>query len=282
MQSPLRYPGGKSDFALTAFDIVTKSELTGYPLIEPYAGSAAVSLNLLEADAVSSVTLIERDPLIYSFWSALLEYTDELIERFIDLPITIDTWNTLHPLLTTEKPTQKNIVDLGLAGLFFNRANFSGILNGGPIGGMKQKSAYSIGCRTNKDDIVCRLLSIATLAARINVEFGDAITHIKRYSQRDDVLFYVDPPYFMKGELLYRHFYKIGDHKSLASALGAAKFPWFLSYDVHHVIEFLYEDFNVQKIQFQYSAHSPKNHDELLISNFQIPFTPVVSRLSRS
>lgn len=282
MQSPLRYPGGKSDFALTAFDIVTKCGFTGYHLVEPYAGSAAVSLSLLEADAVSSVTLIERDPLVYSFWAALLEHTDDLIERFIDLPITLQTWHELRPLLGTETPSAKNVLELGLAGLFFNRANFSGILNGGPIGGMGQKSAYPIDCRTNKDDIICRLLSIATLADRINIVFGDAITSINSFSEHKEVIFYVDPPYYVKGELLYRHFYKTGDHKALATALSSAKFPWFLSYDVHHVIEFLYEDFEVQKIQFQYSAHSPKNHAELLISNFKIPFTPVISRLPRS
>jgi DNA adenine methylase len=278
MQSPLRYPGGKSDFALTAFEIITKSGLTGHPLIEPYAGSAAVSLGLLESDAISTATLVERDPLVYSFWYAALERTDELIERFIDLPITLETWHKFRPLLAIDKPTKGNVLELGLAGLFFNRANFSGILNAGPIGGHKQVSKYSIDCRTNKDDIICRLLSIATLASRINIEFGDAVEFIKHTSS-EDAVFYIDPPYFLKGELLYRHHYKLGEHKALARALFEAKFHWFLSYDVHHVIEFLYEDFYTQKLKFQYSAHSPKNHDELLISNFKIPFTPIVKYL---
>lgn len=281
MQSPLRYPGGKSDFASTAFEIVSKCGFLGYSLIEPYAGSAAVSINLLDSGAVSKITLIERDPLVYSFWAALLERTDELIERFIELPITMETWHQLRPLLAIEDPTKDNIVDLGLAGLFFNRANFSGILNAGPIGGLKQQSSYTVDCRTNKDDIVCRMLSIATMANNIEVRFGDAVTYIEKMSKRDDVLFYIDPPYFEKGELLYRHAYKLGEHKRLARALADANFPWFLSYDVHHVIEFLYEEFHLQKLKFQYSARSPKNHDELLVSNFLIPFKPVVSRFQR-
>jgi DNA adenine methylase len=282
MQSPLRYPGGKSDFALTAFDIVSKCGLTGHSLIEPYAGSAAVSLNLLNAEAVSKVTLVERDPLVYSFWAALLEKTDELIEQFIDLPITLKTWHEMRPLLSVEKPTSKNILELGLAGLFFNRANFSGILNAGPIGGLQQKSVYAIDCRTNKDDIICRMLAIATMAKRIDVKFGDAVTYIKRSSKRENTLLYIDPPYFEKGELLYRHFYKLKEHKRLAEALSQTKCPWFLSYDVHHVIEFLYEDFHVRKLKFQYSARSPKNHDELLVSSFPITFEPVVASIQRT
>lgn len=282
MLSPLRYPGGKSDFAPTAFEIIKQCGLTGYPLVEPYAGSAAVSISLLDSGLISKATLVERDPLIYSFWRSLIEHTDELIERFLDTPITIKNWKKLRPLLAVENPTDKNLVDLGLAGLFFNRANFSGILHAGPIGGMNQASAYAIDCRTNKDELVVRMLSIATLANKLSVHFGDAIDVINKYKSRDDVLFYVDPPYFSKGELLYRHHYKIGEHKGLAKSLAQAKFPWFLSYDNHHVIEFLYEDFHIKRVKFQYSAHSPKNHEELVVSNFEIPFNPVVTRQSRS
>lgn len=282
MQSPLRYPGGKSDFAPTAFEIISRSKLSGYPVVEPYAGSAAVSIGLLNSGIIPKATLVERDPLVFSFWSALLEHTDELIERFINLPITIKTWHKFRPLMSVDKPTKGNVVDLGLAGLFFNRANFSGILNAGPIGGMQQASEYTIDCRTNKDEIVIRLLSVATLANKLTIHFGDAIKFIEKYRHRDDCLFYIDPPYFVKGELLYRHHYKLGEHKALAKSLAAAKFPWFLSYDDHHVIEFLYEDFYLRRIKFQYSAHSPKNHEELLVSNFKIPFTPAVTRQPRS
>jgi DNA adenine methylase len=282
MQSPLRYPGGKSDFALTAFEIVSQCGFKGYPLIEPYAGSSAVSLALLNAEIVSDITLVERDPLVFSLWSAIISHTDELLEKFLDLPITIETWHRLRPLLAEENPSNNNVVDLALAGLFFNRSNFSGILNAGPIGGLKQESIYTIDCRTNKDDIVCRILTIASLAERITVKYGDAIDYIESYKRRTKALFYIDPPYFDKGELLYRHAYKLGDHKRLARALGEVKFPWFLSYDLHHVIEFLYEDFFVQRVKFQYSARSPKNHEELLISNFEIPFTPIVTRHKRS
>ncbi len=282
MMSPLRYPGGKSDFAPTVHDIITKCGYSGRPFIEPFAGSAAVSLFLLNSGIIPKATLVERDPLVFSFWQSLLKHTDELIERFIDLPITLDTWKSFRPLLTVDKPDSSNIVDLGLAGLFFNRANFSGILNAGPIGGMQQSSEYAIDCRTNKDEIIIKMLTIASLSKKISVEFGDAIDVLNRLKANKDVFFYIDPPYFVKGEALYRHHYRLGDHKALARSLSDSKAPWLLSYDAHHVIEFLYEDFHVQRVKFQYSVRSPKNHDELLISNFSIPFSPVVTSQSRT
>lgn len=282
MISPLRYPGGKSDFAPTVHDIIAKCGYSGHPFIEPFAGSAAVSLSLLNSGIIPKATLVERDPLVYAFWHSLLKHTDELIERFIDLPITLTTWKSFRHFLAIDKPSSTNVVDLGLAGLFFNRTNFSGILNAGPIGGMQQSSDYAIDCRTNKDEIIIKMLSIASLSKKISVEFGDALDVLNRFKANKDVFFYIDPPYFVKGEALYRHHYRLGDHKALARCLSDSKAPWLLSYDNHHVIEFLYDDFHVQRVKFQYSVRSPKNHEELLISNFKIPFSPVVNGQARN
>lgn len=270
MRSPLRYPGSKSDFIKTVSRILEDNDLIGLPIVEPYAGSAAVTLGLLDAKLVKHATLVERDPLVYSFWKCVFEHTDDLISDFTDLPINIETWHKLHPLQSVNAPSPKQIRKLGLACLFFNRANFSGILNAGPIGGKEQLSQYKIDCRTNKSEIISRIQKIAAFSESVSVEFGDAIQVIDRYRNRKKVFFYVDPPYFQKGESLYRYAYKLKEHKQLAAVLAKSKFPWLLSYDVHHVIEFLYEDFYTKKYKFQYSARSPKNHEELVVSNFEI------------
>lgn len=271
MQSPLRYPGSKSDFIKTVAQVLKDNDLTGLPFVEPYAGSAAVTLGLLDEKIVKHATLVERDPMVYAFWKCVFENTDQLISDFTDLPIDLDTWNKLRPLQSIkDEPSQKQLRKLGLACLFFNRANFSGILNAGPIGGMEQLSEYKIDCRTNKQEIISRIRKISSLSNSVCVEFGDAVEVIDRYRNRKKVFFYVDPPYFVKGESLYRYAYKLREHKLLAAALAKAKFPWLLSYDVHHVIEFLYEDFYTKRYKFQYSARSPKNHEELVVSNFEI------------
>ncbi len=270
MQSPLRYPGSKSDFITTISRILRDSDLLGLHFIEPYAGSAAVTLGLLESKIIKRATLVERDPLVYSFWKCVFEHSDDLISDFMDLQISIETWHKLHPLQSVKIPAQNQVRELGLACLFFNRTNFSGILNAGPIGGKEQKSQYKIDCRTNKTEIVSRIKKISELSKKVEVEFGDAVQIINNYKNRKKVFFYLDPPYFEKGESLYRYSYKLKEHKHLAVALSKAKFPWLLSYDVHHVIEFLYEDFHTKKFKFQYSAKSPKNHEELIISNFEL------------
>lgn len=271
MLTPLRYPGSKADFVSTISKVIQHANLQGLPFYEPYAGSASVSLGLVESGIVSRATLLERDPLLYSFWYCVFNHTDDLICEFQDLPIDLRTWRRLRPLLQIGDVDRKRVVELGVAGLFFNRANYSGVLKAGPIGGMTQTSEYAIDCRTNKDDLISRILNIAAKADQFSVEFGDAVEFIKRHKRKTKAVFYIDPPYYEKGELLYRYFYRHSDHKKLAAALKGVGFSWLLSYDPHHVIEFLYSDFKVQKHRFRYSMHSPKKHDELLISNLDLP-----------
>lgn len=271
MINPLRYPGGKGDFLSTFHGILTASEYDGLPLVEPYAGSAAISLGLLELGAVPRSTLIERDPLIFAFWTCVFERPERLVNRFLELPISMKTWNDLQPFLKIERPSSRNLLDLAIAGLFFNRANFSGIIHSGPIGGVSQSSRYKIDCRTNKADIISRIAQISELAPLVTVKFGDGLMQLKRDARRTNVFYYIDPPYFLMGERLYRHYFSHKDHKALAETLNQVRFPWVLSYDNNHVIEFLYEDCHVRRHNFLYSAKSSKLYSELVIANFDLP-----------
>ena len=233
--------------------------------------SAVVSLGLLEIGAVPKVTIVERDPLLFSFWSCVFEHTEEIIGRFLDLPITLETWHQFSPLLKIDSVKPRDVIKLGLAGLFFNRANFSGILHGGPIGGFTQESEYKIDCRSNQGEIVARIMQLAQLAPYVTVKFGDGLQQIKKDLKKKRVLYYVDPPYFEMGRRLYRYYFKLRDHKQLAETLKKAQFPWVLSYDRNHVIEFLYDGCDVRKHGFHYSARSRKRESELVIASFKLP-----------
>jgi DNA adenine methylase len=272
MLSPLRYPGSKADFADT-FKSIYESKHAGLPLVEPFAGSAAISLAMLAAGATPHATLVERDPLLYCFWKCVFERPKDLVEGFLELPITLKTWHKFQPLLGIDAPTKRNTLSLALAGLFFNRANFSGILDGGPIGGEDQSSEYKIDCRTNKSDTIARIVQISEFASNVTVKFGNGLDQVKHDARRSRVFYYVDPPYFVMGHRLYRYHFRHKDHKDLAAALNRASFPWVLSYDHHHVIEFLYEDCHVRRHSFLYSAKNSKRHQELVIANFDLPQT---------
>ncbi|MFM0628859.1 DNA adenine methylase [Paraburkholderia xenovorans] len=267
--NPLRYPGSKGRSLDFFANVVRESGFNGRQIVEPYAGSASVSLGLLEKGLVSSVMLFERDPLVFAFWYSAFFRTQELLESIRTVDVSLDTWKALDVYRQYETVPEDQIVQCGLAGLFFNRTNFSGVIHAGPIGGQSQSSAYGIGCRFNKVDLMKRVEAVAELGSNVEVYFGDALQALKDASlvQNDDRFFYIDPPYYTQGKKLYRYHYQFSDHENLAAVLAAANYDWVLSYDAHSVIEFLYDGMNQYRRSFRYSSRVQKVEEELLISN---------------
>jgi DNA adenine methylase len=268
MKSPLRYPGSKAAFAPLFFDITNGMHSTTETLIEPFAGSAALSLYALENNMCSKVILVERDPLLYSFWESVFNHTQDLIQQIEQVEITIGTWLHLNQYRLLDKPVMNQIAILGFAGLFFNRTNFSGIIGSTPIGGMEQNSNYKINCRFNKNELIKTILTISQFKDNVSIIFGDAVNEILKYSQLEaNLFFFIDPPYYMQGQKLYRYSYTVADHLNLSNILKTIRQPFFLTYDKHHVIEYLYKEMYIHEFKNRYTTRVPKKENALLISN---------------
>lgn len=271
VKTPFRYPGSKSSFTNVVKKIITYNRLENSVLIEPYAGSAAVTLALISEGICSKAIIGERDPLLYSFWKVVFSNPKTLIERVKKSNIDLQTWQSLQPLLRVDNPKDHDLNELAFAALFLNRTNFSGVMHAGPIGGKSQTSAYKIDCRFNKADLIQRIIGINKLKSRIKVKFGDALKLIEKSKNIENSIFYIDPPYFLQGPKLYRHNYNTTQHMELAAVLNECKFNWILSYDSHSVIRNLYENQSHVLTPFQYSTRKPKSENELLITNLDIP-----------
>jgi DNA adenine methylase len=277
--SPLRYPGAKR--ALTDYieDLLYANNLCGCSFFEPYAGSAAVGIELLKRNAISSLVLCERDILLYAFWQCVFKKTDDLCEKIIKTPVTIETWKKMLLYRDITVLKKIDILDIGFAGLFFNRTNFSGILNANPIGGINQKSKYDISCRFNKEKIINVIRSIAKYKNVVEVHLDDAIKfmhsqYIKFISQT--CFAYFDPPYYGKGAKIYRYYYRNQDHVNLAEFIKSLKFiDWIISYDDVPFICNLYSNKKNKYRGFflDYSCASKirARGQELLISNLPLP-----------
>lgn len=274
--SPLRYPGGKALLAAYISGVIEENYLTGCSFYEPYAGGASVSLELLRLGFIADAVLIERDPLVYAFWWSVLNQTDALCAAVDACPVTLDTWHQLQPTKAVTDPhnCEYSLLQLGMAGLFFNRTNFSGIMGAGPIGGENQQSAYKIDCRFNREKLKRQIGTVAQFADRISIHFGDAIQFLQRHTEQLSTGFsftYIDPPYYLQGKKLYRHWYIDDDHAALAKFIRMQAYPWVLSYDDHPRIRELYADNQMQPIYLDYKVKSNRTAQELVISNLVIP-----------
>ena len=66
--TPLRYPGGKSQLTPVIVDILSRNNMLYGEYAEPFAGGAGIAMTLLLNDYVSRIYLNDVDPAIHSFW----------------------------------------------------------------------------------------------------------------------------------------------------------------------------------------------------------------------
>src|SRR5262249_9163996 len=134
------------------------------------------------------------------------------------------------------KPDAHSLLEVGFAFFFLNRTNRSGVLNGGPIGGLDQTGSYTIDVRFNKKELRRRIERIGLYRERIGVSGSDAVTLLRAKAStrwNDGRTFvYLDPPYYAQGQRLYSSYFKDKDHRRLARFLNSqCGFRWVVSYD---------------------------------------------------
>ena len=262
--SPLRYPGGKAVLYELLSRTLTHNRLHQHTYVEPFAGGAGAGLGLLLMEQVSQIVLNDLDQNIYAFWWSLLNDTDRLVEGVLSAPLNIEEWRRQNEIL--RNPQSSNTMR-GFATFYLNRTNHSGVLNGGPIGGLRQDGKYKLDARFNREELARRIQMIARYRGRIRIENRDGVELIKSYIGHDDYFFYIDPPYFEKGSSLYLNSYKFEDHRRLSELLNDRNNEkWLLSYDDVDPIRNLYINRKGNKrFSLHYQAHSSKVGVEMMV-----------------
>ncbi|WP_082568073.1 DNA adenine methylase [Pelomonas sp. Root1217] len=243
LYTPLRYPGGKAQFAPFIARLMEENGLAGGHYLEPYAGGAGVALELLFHGHAEHIHINDLDPAVHAFWVAVTQESDALLDLLHQTPVDMEQWFRWRSVLRGE--STGTVVERGFATLFLNRTNRSGILKGGVIGGLAQSGTYKLDARFKKDVLAARIKKIAQHADHITVHCEDALALLSRATRLLPVrsLVYLDPPYFVKGRGLYRNYYEHQDHLAIARLLQSRQFrrPWLVSYDNVNEIRQMYE-----------------------------------------
>jgi DNA adenine methylase len=266
--SPLRYPGGKSKIYDKVKKLIEANTLGDRTYVEPFAGGFGIGIRLLCDDIVQSAVLNDFDSHIYHFWYSVLYQTEALLKKIADTPITLEEREKQKAVY---RDSSADELSDGFATLFLNRVNFSGIIMGGPIGGLSQSGEYKIDCRFNKSEIVKKIERIAQLKKRIelyNCDASDLIT----VCLRDTIctsFFNIDPPYVKKGHKLYANYFKEKDHRNLARVinehLGVTR--WIVTYDDCDLIRGIYKQYHMLEYGIQHNAGGSVMGKEIVITN---------------
>jgi DNA adenine methylase len=268
--SPLRYPGGKAKIYNKVKNLIEVNDYGDRTYVEPFAGGFGIGIALLSDGVVKKAILNDYDIHLYHFWYSILNNTDELLKLIRDTPITVEERANQKQIY---KDQHSSIVEDGYATLFLNRVNFSGVLNGGPIGGLSQNGTYRIDCRFNKEEIATRVEAVAQFKSRIRLGKSDGsqlIIELAAESERKD-FFNIDPPYVIKGSRLYKNYFKDQDHKDLGKVISDTliKPPWIVTYDDCSLIREIYKGYTMKAYGIQHNVASCFTGKELVVTNIE-------------
>lgn len=265
VSTPLRYPGGKS--ALTDFlaKTIELNGLSNCTYIEPFCGGAGAAINLLVRGCAKRLILNDIDPMIYSFWFSILNYTDEFVTLIEQVNISIEEWRKQKKISVSKSAS---MLERGFSAFFLNRCNRSGILKANPIGGLKQDGKWGIDARFNKESLIKKIIKIAEYKDSIIVENRSVFSFLSEvvFNLTEEKFIYLDPPYYEQGPGLYLNALSSVDHENLAKILLDEKeCIWLATYDNAPQIKEMYRNITVKTFSLNYSAHTHKKGKELLI-----------------
>jgi DNA adenine methylase len=273
--TPLRYPGGKGKLAAYVKEIIEANDLADGEYIEPYAGGAAIALELLFQKYVSKIRINDVSHHVYSFWKSVLNDTDEFCRLVKNTRMSVASWDRQKRIFA--KPDDHDYLSVGFATFFLNRTNRSGILNGGVIGGRDQSGPWKMDARYNADELIFRIESIAKKKSLIRLTHSDAISFLKfglpKWPKKS--LVYLDPPYYEQGRQLYYDYYKPEDHEDVAKFVSdkMSKHHWIVSYDNVPEIKKFYHGFSSITYNVGYTAREQRTGREVMFfsPNLSIP-----------
>lgn len=266
----MRYPGAKGKLSLRIINVLSNflRDHPNFTYVEPFCGSLAIGLKVLVEPYVKKVWFNDFDYGIYSLWKAVKETPDDLIslvKAFV--PSTDAFYEFKKYLINIPKEDKGSLITIGFRKLAIHQISYSGLgtKSGGPLGGEEQKSEYKIDCRWSPDQLVEDIWEAYDLMKRKKVKIT-CRDFEKVIGGKRDCIYYIDPPYFVKGPELYQHSFTPEDHKRLARNLRQSKHPWLLSYDDCEEIRELYRFAEIREVPLNYTINGAVTKTELLIA----------------
>lgn len=233
-------------------------------LAEPYAGGAGASLNLLYLEEAPDIYINDADPAIHDLWWTIVHRPEPFLHLLSSTRVNMAEWRRQRAVYRSSSASR---LRRGFSAFYLNRCNRSGIIiDGGPIGGVKQSGAWKLDARFNKTELRRRCEKIVEYSDRIHVSCLDGIDFIHSLDE-ERTLFLIDPPYFIKGPMLYLNNLDESYHASLAGTLKSLpNAAWVLTYDDCADVRRLYGGWaKVRPFTLRYAASERRHGKELLI-----------------
>lgn len=253
----LRYPGGKF-YGLKSLLPYLKINHKEYR--ETMIGGASV---FLAKDHVDLNWINDIDSELINFYK-IIQNEDTKQELYMLLENEIASKGR-HQEIKQFEPNDK--IESAFKFFYLNRTSFSGIM-------VKPRWGYMVGSSVTPDRWTKIIEPVSQKLKKTeitNVDFRKIINSKSKFSD-EDVLLYVDPPYFDASKNIYNNQFTKKDHLDLCKLLKNTKFKFILSYDNYDEVSEMYDWAFVDKSDWTYfmSENRRQVGRELIISNFKI------------
>lgn len=226
----IRYPGGKSKHAQKILQYFEESE-KGYR--EPFVGGGSVYLG---AVLFSDSWINDLDEGVYDLWSKVKEDPDSLINLIEEhtpvldhrrdpqkIKAAMELWNQV------KTDIHGNLFSPGYRFLFLSKTCFSGVVTGGPTGGICQNKNYNLTSRWAKKQTIRQILETHQRLQDCkitNVSWKDVVE-----CPGENIALYLDPPYLVKGSQCYGSSFTLEDHQELAQVVTECSHRYVVTVD---------------------------------------------------
>ncbi len=263
-RSPFRYPGGKTWLVPRIRQWLASLSYQPAEFIEPFAGGAIIGLTVAAEGLADHVTLVELDEAVAAVWQTIIHDDgggEWLAGRIVSFDLTHESAKnvlTQLPRSTRERAFQTIIK---------NRVNRGGILAPGAgmiKGGENGKGLLS---RWYPETLQRRILEIVKLRDRITFIHGDGMEVLRKNIDREEAVFFLDPPYTASGKQAGSRLYSHSnlDHELLFDTVDLLAGDFLMTYDDAEEVRQLasLRNFDLQTIAMKNTHHAKMS--ELLI-----------------
>ena len=265
INSPLRYPGGKSRAVKKILPFVSEG-FAEYR--EPFLGGASVFNAVRQKHPKKGFWVNDLNFDVFSFWKTLQKKPDELIKAILAIKERCKDGKTLHATLT--KSETKGIFGRALRYYVLNRISYSGTVDSGGYSAESFEKRFTL---SKIED----LPSISKLLK--NVQITNESYENLLFREGKDVFIFLDPPYWtQRKSSLYGirgNLNKFFDHKQFSENVRKCKHKWLITCDDSDYIRELFSFGYISSWEMKYNGmHKKKavNGKELFITNFKTEF----------
>jgi DNA adenine methylase len=152
--------------------------------------------------------------------------------------------------------------------LLRNRTNHGGILAPGAGVITNGEHGKGITSRWYPATLVKRILNIRKVADKIEFIQGDGISIMRKYAERRDVIYFIDPPYTAAGKKAGTRLYTHNqlDHEELFELVSKLQGDFLMTYDDAIGVRLMAERYGFDRVEISMKNTHNVSMKELLIS----------------